>query len=87
MRSESHFHSTYLRTQFLGRIKWIRSLKHRINDLLAEILQHPSFDSLPATAELSKKNNIALSALTAYEEEIIQTWNHYNVGFADFKVF
>lgn len=66
---------------FSGRIKWARSLKHSIDDLLAETLQHPILKSLPATAELSKKNNIALSALVTYEEEILHTWTHHNVYF------
>lgn len=64
----------------LGRIKWARSLKHRIDDLLTEALQHPILKTLPATAELSKKYNIAIAALTAYEEDILNTWMNHNVS-------
>lgn len=66
-------------TSDLGRIKWARSLKYRIDDLLTEALQHPVLKSLPVTAELSKKYNIAISTLTAYEEDIVATWMNHNV--------
>lgn len=64
----------------VGRIKWARSLKCRIDDLLTEALQHHVLKSLPATTELNKKYNIAISALTSYEEDIVQTWVNHNVS-------
>lgn len=63
-------------------------MKYRLEDLLTDALQHPVLKSLPATTELSKKYNIAVSALTSFEEDIVNTWVNHNVkNFCIKKIF
>lgn len=67
-----------------GRIKWARSLKYRLHELLMEAVRHSVLASLPATNELNKKYNIAMVAFASYEKDIVDAWTNHNVRFCVF---
>ncbi|KAG8237937.1 hypothetical protein J437_LFUL017487 [Ladona fulva] len=66
-----------------GRIKWVRSLKSHLEDMVESISSHPVLRILPATSDLLRKHLAVCVTLNSYESEITNIWMNHNVWVVD----
>ncbi|XP_046389607.1 dynein axonemal heavy chain 5 [Ischnura elegans] len=66
-----------------GRIKWVRSLKSHLEDMVESISSHPVLRVLPTTSELLRKHTAVCATLTTYENEVTTIWMNHNVWVVD----
>ncbi|XP_045464260.1 dynein axonemal heavy chain 5 [Harmonia axyridis] len=66
-----------------GRIKWARSLKSHLEELLTSVTSHNILKNLPATQELSRRYNQAEQTLKSYETDMVAIWMNQHVWEVD----
>lgn len=65
---------------YLGRIKWARSLKSHLEELITSVTSHHILKNLPATQELSRRYNQAEQTLKSYETDMVAVWMNQQVS-------